>query len=66
KWGPTGDSRLPYDFPWGSIANAAERRTMFELAGDHDEAARWATIYARYRKAITDRKTLIALALWSS
>ena len=65
KWGPTSGSRLPYDFPWGMIANTSERRTMFELAGDHDEAARWAAIYARYRKAFTDRKTLIALTLWS-
>jgi hypothetical protein len=46
------------------IANPAERRTMFELVGDHDEAARWAAIYARYRKAFTDRKTLVALGLW--
>jgi hypothetical protein len=65
KWGPTSGSRMSYDFPWGLIANTAERRTMFELAGDHDEAARWAVIYARYRKAFTDRKTLIALALWA-
>jgi hypothetical protein len=64
KWGPTDGPRVPYDFPWGLIANTAERRTMFELVGDHDEAARWAAIYARYRKAFTDRKTLIALALW--
>jgi hypothetical protein len=64
KWGPTSVPRIPYDFPFGLIANPAERRTMFELVGDHDEAARWAAIYARYRKAFTDRKTLVALGLW--
>jgi hypothetical protein len=65
KWGLTSESRMPYDFPWSSIEYAAERRTMFEITGDHDEAARWAAIYARYRKAVSDRKTLIALALWA-
>jgi hypothetical protein len=66
RWGNnSGDRMIGYDFPWCSIAYAAERRTLFDVGGEHDEAARWAAIYARYRKALTDRKSLIALALWN-
>jgi hypothetical protein len=66
RWGGnTSERMIGYDFPWCSIAYAAERRTLFDLGGDHEEAARWAAIYARYRKTLTDRKSLIALALWN-
>jgi hypothetical protein len=44
---------------------APARSARHLAASDHDEAARWSAIYARYRKAFTDRKTLIALGLWS-
>ena len=64
KTGPTSESMVGFDFPWSAIAFAAERRTIFEIAGEKPEAARWAAIYARYRKALTDRTTLIALSLW--
>ena len=65
RWGNVSERMIGYDFPWSSIAYAAERRTIFDLGGDHEEAARWAAIYARYRKTLTDRRSLVALTLWN-
>jgi hypothetical protein len=64
RWHASDDRMIGYDFPWCSIAYAGERRTLFDLGGDRDESARWAAIYARYRKALADRRVLVALVLW--
>jgi hypothetical protein len=63
RWG-RGQMDLSVKFPSTTLLHAVARRTIFELAGDHDEAERWAAIARRFDHALRDRRVLVALTLF--
>jgi hypothetical protein len=62
-WIPVQSQVVDYRFPFGTAQYYAERRTMFELAGDTANAKRVGDVFDRYVEAFHDHRRLVALAL---
>jgi hypothetical protein len=62
-WMPGSSRILDYRFPFATAQYYAERRTMFELAGDAINAKRAGEIFERYVAAFHDHRRLVALSL---
>jgi hypothetical protein len=60
---PVQSQVVDYRFPFGTAQYYAERRTMFELAGDPANAKRTGDVFDRYVEAFHDHRRLVALAL---
>jgi hypothetical protein len=62
-WMPVSSQIVDYRFPFGTAQYYAERRVMFELAGDTANAKRAGDVFERYAAAFHDHRRLVALAL---
>ena len=62
-WMPVSSQVVDYAFPFATAQYYAERRTMFELAGDTANAKRVGDVFDRYAAAFHDHRRLVALAL---
>lgn len=49
--------------PWAVATHAFVRRSLFELAGDHDAATAWNGVFARYDAALSNKRVQLALLL---
>jgi hypothetical protein len=63
-WMPVSSQIVDYRFPFGAAQYYAERRTMFELAGDTANAKRTGDVFDRYVEAFHDHRRLVALAIF--
>jgi len=61
---PRSDEIVDFRFPFETAQYYAERRTMFELAGDAANAKRSDEVFQRYAAAFHDRRRLVALSLF--
>jgi len=60
---PASNQIVDYRFPFGTAQYYAERRAMFELAGDAANAKRANDVFERYAAAFHDHRRLVALSL---
>jgi len=60
---PASNQIVDYRFPFGTAQYYAERRQMFELAGDAANAKRANDVFERYAAAFNDHRRLVALSL---
>jgi hypothetical protein len=63
-WMQVSSQIVDYRFPFGTAQYYAERRTMFELAGDTANAKRAGDVFDRYVEAFHDHRRLVALAIF--
>ena len=58
-------SSYPARAPFALVAEQASYGDMSHLIGDDDEARRWQAIIDRHAAMLSDRRRVIALAIWS-